>query len=155
MFHGNKSLLVAAALVLGGCATESVNQKLDKEMAQESSVKSRDDLHTEASQDLKVARVNTDQRIKLEKLRSSFAAQENEIRNSSLKLRAVLLKELLSAKYDQNEIDLIKNRMWDLENKRLSLIYGAIDEANKILGHFRQEDQKFIDDFFEPNITRQ
>lgn len=155
MIRGNKALLLAAVLVLGGCATESVNQKLDKEMAQENSVKNRDDLHVEATQDLKSARVSLEQRAKLEKLRNTFAAQDNEIRNNSLKLRAVLVKELLSAKYDPNEIDLIKNRMWDLENKRLSLIYGAIDEANKILGHFEPEDKKFINDFFDPRMAHE
>lgn len=151
MLRGNKLLQLSAALVLVGCATGGVNQQLDKKIAQENSVKSRNDLRADATQDLKTARMTPEQKAKFEKLRDAFTKQDNAIRDSSLKLRAVLVKDLLSTNYSVDEVDVIKNRMWDLENKRISLIYGAIDEANKILGHFQPEDQQLIDDFFELN----
>lgn len=155
MFHGNKAIVLVATLVLAGCATGSVNKQLDKEVAQEGNIKSRADLSAETTQDLNSARMNPEQRAKLEKLKSTFTAQDNQIRDNALELRAVLVKELLSEHYDQNKVDVIKKRMWDLENKRLSLIYGAIDKANKILGHFEAEDRKFINDFFEPGMARE
>ena len=135
--------------MLTGCATKSANQQLDADLSKENKISARQDLSTEATQDLRRSHLIPEKKAKLEQLRNNLTTQENEIWKQSLKLRAVLIKDLLADQYDPNQIDLIKGRMWDLENKRISLIYSAVDEANKILGHFQPDDRKMIDDFFE------
>lgn len=136
-----------AILFVAGCAHS--DRKLDDKVSQESAVQRREDLHSETKQEFKSARLTPEQRAKLSELRKSVRAQEKDIWQNTLKLRAVLVKDLLSEKYNPVEVKQIKRRMWDLENKRLTLIYRAIDDANKVLGHFTAEDHSMIDEFFE------
>jgi hypothetical protein len=151
----DKKCAIAAAVVLAliaqGCASSALNRKIDNEMAQETSIKTHADLRNETGQLIQTAPgLTAEQRSKLATLRDSTRAQLDTMWMQSLKLRSLLLKDLVSANYDVDEVELIKRRIRDLESKRLTVTFDAVEQANQILGHETYESrQRIMDAFFE------
>lgn len=127
-------LLALIGSIFTSCSTAN-NRKLDDKLFNETNVNSRSDLRTEAKSSIDNAvNLTNDQKEKLTELRRSVNRQSDEFNQQSLELRAILLRDLLSAQYNPQEISLIKSRMRKLESRRLSLIFDAADKANIILG---------------------
>lgn len=155
-----KNLIVVIALASAGffqgCASAALNTKIDRELAQESAVKSRTDLRKEAGQLIQTTPgLTADQRSKLSSLRDTTRAQLDAMAGQSLKLRSVLLKTLVAANYNDDEVELIKQRIKDLEEKRLTVTFNAVEQANQILGHETEANrQRIMDEFFETRAGR-
>ena len=127
----------AAVLMLGlmGCSTVSTNQKVDDELAKQPTVTSVDQFRTEVGAAVKPSsNLSADQKEKLAGLQRRVQTNLDRIRNDSWKLRALLVKDLVGSDYDSDKIDNIKFRIKTLEEERLTTIFGAINEANTILG---------------------
>ena len=72
----------------------------------------------------------------------------------SLELRSVLLKDILSTNYNHKEVGLIKNRMKKLEEKRLTMIFDALDKANVIMGRQASENHLLMQELLrERNLS--
>jgi hypothetical protein len=146
------TVTLAILLLFAGCAHSSVDEQLDKKLADESGVNSSGELKKETKADLlKAKNITPGQKAELEKLRQDFAQSETAIYQRTLKLRAVLVKDMVAVNYNEAEVRLIQDRMRDLEDKRLTLQFAAIDRANHILGHDLDED--ILNDYFEPNLS--
>ncbi len=127
--------LVFSGLAFQGCAHSSLDQKIDAKVAQEEDVKTQADLAKKATDEIKTAAGLTEsQRTKLLALQESTQEQLKQLRSQSLKLRSVLVKDLFSQDENGYEIELIKRRIQDIERKRLSVAFNALDQANSILG---------------------
>lgn len=138
------------ALALQGCAT-SVKHNLDQKLGQEQAVTTRTELRAEAGKTIEQAPgLTPEQRQALESLKSTAGAQMDQYSQQALKLRAILVKDLLSTKYDMDEVNLIKARLSDLEDRRLNVIFDAITKANTILGRQAALNQPIFRDFIEP-----
>ena len=149
----NLILIVTAGLAFVGCAHTSADRQLDQKVAAESGIKTTADLKQEANRELSAAQgLTQQQKDELLKLRDAIQATDRETWEQTLQLRAVLIKDMLSPKYSQAEVNRIQGRMRKLENRRLSMQFEAIDKANKILGHERRMDAKDLNDllFVEP-----
>lgn len=146
---------LALPLTLQGCAQTAVQKRVDTEVAQENTVNTRSELRAEADQTIKTAPGLTDeQRTRLLALRTATSAQSDELRLQSLKLRSVLIKDLITTNYDQDEVALIKKRMRDVEDQRLSLVFKAVEDANVILGHDYANRENIMDVYFEGHGSR-
>lgn len=145
---GIPCLLVAMALQ--GCATSSIH-KLDEKLGQEQAVTTRTELRAEAGQTIEKAQgLTPEQRQALESLKTTAGAQIDQYGQQSFKLRAILVKDLISTNYDMDEVNLIKARLSDLEDRRLNVIFDAIAKANTILGRQAALNQPIFRDFIEP-----
>lgn len=127
--------LLVAVTTLQGCAT-AANKKLDQELAGETAIHERKDVQKEASQLIQsTPGLSGDQRAQLTALKTATQGQLDAFVKESLKLRSVLVKDLVSSNFDADEIDLIKSRMKNLEAKKIGVIFEAVAKANTILGN--------------------
>jgi len=132
-----------------GCAHGAMEQNLDAKLAQETAVHNRTDLRKEATQLVKlVPGLSEEQRTKLSNLRESTRVQMDDLSTRSLRLRSLMLKDLLSATDNGDELDLIKQRLKDVENSRLNLILSSVEEASRILGKEASQHREFMEDFW-------
>jgi len=135
----SKLYTLVLLVVMIGCASTR-NKVLDEKISKESAISSRADLQAEAKSSVdNDVNLSAEQKEKLTKLRVSISSQLDKINKESLELRSVLMKDVLSSKYNRKEVSMIKNRMRKLEDRRLSTIFDGADKANVILG--RQADQ--------------
>lgn len=144
-------IMIASTLVFQGCAHSALDAKVDQEMAQETTVKTNADLRAESSQLLQTAPgLTSDQRARLVALRDATRSQLDSLWSQSLKLRAVLIKDLITAKYNEEEVDLIKDRMKKIEDQRLAVTFNAVEQANTILVHepALPNHQELMNEFF-------
>ena len=117
------------------CAHTEVEKQLDRKVAAETQVRTTQALEKETGLLVENAPGLTPvQRQKLLNLRDGTRTQMDRLQEDSLKLRAILIKDILSPQYNENEVDLVKNRIRSVEKKRLSLIINKIEKANEILG---------------------
>ncbi|MBI3556267.1 MAG: hypothetical protein HY074_08385 [Deltaproteobacteria bacterium] len=143
-------LLVGSVFVFQGCAHGGLDKRLDAKLSGENTVKARADLQAEAGQLIEAAPgLSADQRSNLTALRETVRTQTDAIRERSLKLRSVLIKDLMSASYDEDEVELVKERIKNLEDQRLSALFNAVERANAILGRQASANQQIVHDFFE------
>jgi len=127
-------ILALAFAALSGCS--GTQKAIDTKVAQETNVHNNADLRSEADRLIENdADLNADQKQKLADLHTSISAQTREITKQELRLRSVLVEELLSPDYSIDEVALIKKRLKNLEKRRLSLLFNGVDQANSILGH--------------------
>jgi hypothetical protein len=123
-----------AVSVFQGCAT-AIDRKIDQEVSQEAEFKRNSDLRTEESHAIQMASwLDGNQRRELQELRESTENSIDQIDQQSLKLRAVLVKDLIARDYDMGEITEIQERLKALENTRMRVISNAVDEGKLILG---------------------
>jgi hypothetical protein len=150
------ALTSTAALHLQGCAQTPLDKRVDREVAQENTINTQADLKSEASRIIQTTPGLTDeQRIKLGALRKTTRAQTDALWTQSVKLRSVLMKDLITTNYNENEVELIKKKIKDLEDKRLSVTFNAVEQANTILGHNILKNQEpIMDTFFDDRELR-
>ena len=144
------ALLISTVLLLQGCGHGALEKRLDAKIEAESQIKTRADVTREARDSiLGVPGLSQNQRSALLELREATRAQMDSFTVQSLRLRSVLVKDLISTAYDENEVQLIKNRIRDLEDKRVSAIFDGVDEANRILGRKNWKNWRAMEDFLE------
>lgn len=158
MKHSTTLFLTAmmGSMLLQGCAHSAIDQRIDDKLTQETAIKHRADLSAEANELIKSAPgLSDEQRAELAQLRDKSAAELDSISAQSIKLRGLLIQDVVSSNYDQDEVQAIKTRLKNLENKRLSLVFDTVDQANTILGHQALEHQQIINSFMmETHGTR-
>jgi hypothetical protein len=149
------SLAVAFMFSFQGCAHSALENKIDAEIAAEGDLKSRADLRTEAERVVNsTSGLTADQRSRLLSLRTSTRQRLGDLNSDSLKLSSVLIKELLTADYSDDEVVLIKKRMKNLENERLGVIFEAVKVANSILGRDSVKSRYFMEDLMVGGRSR-
>jgi hypothetical protein len=149
------TLILLAGIATSGCAS-STNKALDAKIEQEAPVANRQGLKDEATRLIENDKdLSYDQKKQLSILRTQLSAQLDDISGQSLKLRSVLVEEVLSPNYSLGEVSLIKRRMKNLEDKRLTLIFDGVDKANSILGRKAQQHSRVMRDLLESRDTRE
>jgi len=137
-------------LALQGCAT-ATNRNLDSKLNQEASVQNRKEFQSEANRTIETAKgLTLEQRQSLESLKATMWTKREALGEQSLKLRAILVKDLISSNYDMDEVNLIKARLSDLEDQRLTLIFDAVSKANEIMGRKSADNGPVFRDLVEP-----
>ena len=128
------SVLVAIGL-LAGCASQTQKQ-VDQDLAKTPAVASPQELHEQTTAKINEdPRLTDEQRTKLKGLQAKFQEQYKTARDESLKLRSLLVDQLLAKSYKPREIAAIKGRIHAAEERRLEATFKAADEVSKILGH--------------------
>jgi PBP1b-binding outer membrane lipoprotein LpoB len=142
--------ILSMVLAFQGCAHSQTDKELDQKLAQETEVKSRADLKQEMKDRIDTAAGLTDeQRSQLNSLREATQQKVSQLSRQSLQLKSVLVKDLVSTNYNEDEVNLIKKRIHDLEEKKVSTLFDAADQANRIMGHNAVKNQQVFNNIFE------
>lgn len=141
--------LIGLSIGLDGCAS-GLNKKVDSEVAQETAVRTHSDLQAEIDQLVDSAPgLTQDQRKRLTALKNGTRGQLDTLYAESLRLRSLMLKKLITTNYNDDEVQLIKSKIKNVENDRLSVIFSAVEQANTILGHNSVYDPAIMNSFFD------
>jgi hypothetical protein len=122
-------------VLLASCAEKEVEKNIEKKISQETQINTQADLNLETNQLLENMKgVTETQRAELIALREKTRLQSQDLTKESLRMRSVLIKELLSTHYNQAEVSLIKNKIKKTDEKKLNIFLEAVTASNKILG---------------------
>ena len=129
-------LAIATLTGMVGCATPSTNHQVDEELSKQPNITSAEQYRNQLGIAAKPnSNLTSEQKTQIADLQKRTTDKLDGIRNESWKLRALLVKDLMAARYDDEKIQNIKYRIKVTEENRLATIFGAIAEANTILGH--------------------
>jgi hypothetical protein len=127
-------VLFPLGLLLVGCAQKEVESNLTKKMSVEQPVTGTAELQSDAGSLIDSSNLRAQQKNQLRALQTETVKKLQALRDESLKLRSILIKDVFSAKYNKSEVRLIQKKIDKLEHKRLALTFETIDKANGILG---------------------
>jgi hypothetical protein len=129
------ALPLALAALSQGCASSAQNKALDQKVAEQQDVTSNRSLEKKQNELLShVSNLNEGQRAKLAALRDSSHNKLAAIQAESVKVRAVLIRELLAEKPSSKEVSAAKKRLKKLSDDRLDTIFDAANQTNEIIG---------------------
>ena len=119
---------------------------MDK-MSNEPPVSGTVELQADAGFLIENSNLTEPQKTRLRNLQADTAHRQQVLRNESLKLRSILIKDVFSSNYNKSEVKLIQNKIDNVEHKRLALTFETIDKANGILGRETnaQENERIVD----------
>jgi hypothetical protein len=150
-------LIGLLAVAATGCAHNGATEKnLDAKVATEQPTPASDEISAKA--DRLVSQhpdLSAQQRSDLNVLKTRTQAKLTQMRDESLKLRSVLVEDVLSPNYNKKEVSLIQKRMQKLEGARLTVMFRAVDEAGRILGRSGVQNQQLIQGMLEPKGQRE
>lgn len=142
-----------------GCAHARPEEKqVERRIAAEPEVKDRAALEARNTQTIENAGDLTfAEREKLLNLRDTNRARIAALTEESLKIRSLLVKDLVNPDYDPQEVALLKKKLKDTESKKVAVYFEGLDQANTILGrenHPIEQRERIIRDFMEPRAPR-
>ncbi|MGZ3650202.1 MAG: hypothetical protein ACXVB9_20530 [Bdellovibrionota bacterium] len=138
---------------LQACASSAQNKQLDAKVAAETDVPSGKALNEKESKIVSnTSGLSADQKEKLDALRQHVHDKLSAIAAESVKLRSVLIKDVLTDKPNHKEISAVKHRLAKLSDQRLDTIFDAANQTNELLGRngmLREAmDIQFLEDNF-------
>jgi len=136
---------VVIVLILFGCAQKE-EQEIERKVAEEAQINSITEFNEESDRMINEAKDISDaQRAKLIVLRRETIGQIDEKDKEELRLRLVLFKEVLNTDYNKKEINIVKQKIKNLNGQKYSLLMEAVKESNHILGKPYAEDKNVLD----------
>ena len=143
-------LLMSAtpAFILSACNHSAIEKDVDVKLSRESDVTSGAALYTETTATIENAKnVTPEQKSQLLALRTDTREQLENNNQKTLKLKSILIEDLVKNDYKENEVELIKDQLKGLKTQRLTIMFGAVTEANKILGRQARLNDDVMRDF--------
>lgn len=143
--------VLASGFLFVGCAQKAVEKQVDQKLSQEVKVKSEQELRAESDQLILSSNLKEEQKTQLLETRKNWTEKSMALRDESLRLRSLLLKDLLNPAYNQKEAQVIQKRLKKNEQKRVALLLESIRKTDKILGRgpSAEDRKKAIGNIFE------
>jgi hypothetical protein len=146
--------LSLCAIIATGCSHVQQEKQLDKKIANQPAPRNTTGLINEADRLIQnTPGLSEDQRLKLYDLRDSTRVQIQDCNAQSLKLRSILLQDLLSSKKNAKEIDLLKKKIQSVEKEKVDALLSAVDRAKGILGYKFATHKHVVNDLLEDRAT--
>jgi hypothetical protein len=143
------------ALGLEGCAHGSIDRRIDEKLAHEDQVNTRGDLSVEAGKLIQdTPGLDDAQRAQLNDVRAQTASRIADLTRQSIRLRGLLIEDVVAQEYDPAEVEAIKRRLRSIEDKRLTAILEAVDQANEILGRQNLQRQRILNALMQQGTVR-
>lgn len=146
-------VLVSLSAILQGCGTTAAQKSVDEKLAAEPIISDQDTLAEKEKQTIDSAtNLTAEQKSQLNALRQSTREKSAKLEEQSLKLRDILVKDLVSANYDSkksNEVRTIKSKIVKLNRERTNLTLDSIEKAQRILGRQAKDNQMMMNNFLE------
>jgi hypothetical protein len=144
-------LIASGALLLttlSACAEKELKQKVSSDVAAEPLPASRSDLQKESEALINNSQFSDDQKNQLRSLRKDLLSKMQSLNDESLKIRSLLLKEVIAKHGDELEVSALEDKMKDNSQKKLKVLFEAVKKTNRILGRnsIEQDRLKIFDD---------
>lgn len=127
--------------LLAGC-TSTEEKALNEQIAKEPGVYTANGLAERSEQIIKESSsLNEEQKQQLLNLHDKTRAEMAKIRFQMGKLKGTFFKTLVASNKSKKnkEIEMVKKKMTQLHNQKLSLMLGSLEEAKGILGDVQDE----------------
>jgi len=135
-------LITLIALLAQGCA-HTVEKKLDQKEALVSSEETNTDVLKEGAGAVEnTPGLTPEQRVEIRSLWDKTHIQIATIGQESLKLRMVMIKDIVSPVPKAAEVNLVKKKIAGLEHEKISVYFSAIRQTNRILGRWGSENER-------------
>lgn len=144
-----------AAAGVTGCSHGRENKRVDARVVTET-VDSPAKLDAQAKQLITHSpKITPVQRDKLMVLRQQTRTEMDRLGEESIKLRALLIEDIVSANYNEGDVRVIKKRIREVEGDRISTMFNAVERANTIMGREAAVNPKVMESFFWMREGRQ
>lgn len=152
-------LLGPLGLTTLGCAHKTPEERqVERRIASEPQIKDKAALETRNDRAIDQAMgLSDEERHKLTVLRDSNRARVDALSEESLKIRSLLVQDIVNPDSDPSEITLLKNKLKETENKKVAIYLEGIDEANSLLGrrtHPIEQRERIMRVFMEPRVPK-
>lgn len=135
-------LLVGVLVLSFGFLNMSCAHRTEKELtrkvAQEAPVEDVNSLSTTSALMIQNSQYTPQQKMQLQELQMKSSRQMQALREESLKLRSVLIKDVFAEDYNRSEVRLIQKKIKKVEGQRVALMFDTIDRTNAILGRLNR-----------------
>jgi hypothetical protein len=129
-------MIITAVPSLFGCSHSQVENDLDQKIQSSTAVPGGESLGMKAEDAINASHeLTSDQKSRLLALDGKTHDTVKSLDLQSYKLRDLLITDLGATRYNEDEVRAIKSRLHTISQQRLSAIFEAVDEANRILGH--------------------
>ena len=138
--------LVAGFIIVQSCS-HATQKSVDNKLAQGPEIRSQSELRALTSHTIESAPdLSADQKSELIALRDETQAKTASYQERSLKLRNLLVQEVIAKPYNRAEVDYIKGQIKSLENEKVATIFESVEKANRILGNQAQNHSQAFDE---------
>lgn len=140
----NKTILLLPALTLMACATPA-EKVVDHKVEEQAAIESPNQAAHAGRFAIRASdKLTEEQKTKFLNLMNKTESQVNEIRMKEGQLKAALFQDLAEGKYNQREIQIVKNRLRKLEIQKLELMFDSIEEIRVLLGGISDVDSEVM-----------
>jgi sugar-specific transcriptional regulator TrmB len=147
------SLLLLQSAILVSCSSPTHN--VDEDLKKEPTPNGRKELGESASRLIDEAQnITSDQKARLYQLQARIRNELDVAQGESLKVRSLIVKNLISPDYQERKNRELKRRLRELEGQRLTILLNAVDDANRILGNTNQKNDRILRQMLEAHQTR-
>ena len=134
--------IFATLFLINGCANKAIEKNLAEKVSDEPTVSGSFELQNDANYLIENSNLTTTEKSQLKTLQANTNKSMESLRDESLKLRSILIKDVFSPHYNYSEVALIQEKIEKVEHKRVALIFDTIDKANGIFGRETNEQEK-------------
>lgn len=137
--------IILLGLSMGACASKQVSEGLDAKLAKEDVVPTNSEIPKHAFEQINKSALSDEQKTRLNVLIAKVVNETSQNKTETLKLKKVLFKSLAILPYNEDEIELIKERLTKLDKEKLKTMFTALDEVRNILGENSKERQHVLE----------
>lgn len=147
-----RCFLMIAGLGVVGCAHPGTEARLDTKVNQETTIRNEKDLRLTSDKALDESRLNENQKIRIRELRTEMGRKIAGLREESIRLRSLLVKDVLGEKYNKREVASLQRRIRANQDSQLSILFEGVEQANAILGRQSNADarERFLNEILTP-----
>ncbi len=141
--------LAFCLVILGSCAHDpALEKKINAETQQQPAMNAYGRA-VESEKAIQAAPLSEKQKARLDEIRKSTIADLKLINDEESKLRLLLVKQLVNPASDDREIDAIKQKILELNQKGNKRWLSALDDARQAIGRRNEQDAKFYRAFLQ------
>jgi hypothetical protein len=147
------AFLVLCCAFLSSCAHDpGLDQKIAAETAK-LPVLGPNARAEEASKTISDAPLSAKQKDALETIALSTGSELEALREENAKLRLLLVRQLVNPRAEDREIEAIKRRILETDQKANKRWLAALEDARDVLGRKNEQDAKFYKVFMHDPVT--
>lgn len=137
------ALVLVLASGVAGCAHgPEKDHALDEKLSTESDVSDYADLRTQTEKIVdQSAQLTSEQKSKLVELKVETATKLDLVQKEILKLKGVLVRNIVADKYQPQEVLQIEKKIEALSKQKLTIFFASLEKGSKILGKVSAKEQ--------------
>jgi PBP1b-binding outer membrane lipoprotein LpoB len=153
-FSKTIALLAVLALFVSACTTEQKKAEMDQTVKAQPTANSPEQIAQRAAESFANAPgLTADQKQKLMGIYAKTYGEATAIRTELGQSKSLLFKLVADSKTKSSEVNLLKKKITNLDQKRLALMFQALDEVQAVVGYGSDRDEiyKHLRDFEYPH----